>query len=852
MVETEKHREDATSRLLDLLRKRDDGVSPEEKVPEKPQIDTSVFDSKQKSINDSLFGQKEAASETVALPEEDKKSPEPEPEKAKPEAEASPAPTPPAKKSKLEELLSKLDEEMEKAGDDIIAPVSAKDENNDDIDMASDLSTLLKPETTHSTVVETEKAAEATESPRPKKNLADLLKNLDDATQDAEPELIGETKPESESDSAINLKENETPNTLASQVFSSQAQSPENLRPLSPAQEKSSVPPTVRKESKEKQIIEPYDYTNHFVEKGSDIEQYVVEWSAADFFRAVLFRRDNVVGIDFSDKIITFVEIKKRQDRFQIVNYGYTAVLDADLDGVSGDVRKRAEEPFEAVFGKFLSLANPKNKYVVYAIQSKNVVSRLLSLPPMSQKEVREAIKWNALKNLPFPEKYAVYDVSVAKSSDVTKKADYFIGIAHERTIAGAIARFKDANIIPRKIFSASFAVWQLFKTNYPEMQDQSVILLYIRDDVSDIVFIHEGQFQLNRQLSISSNDFTEALAQKVNTPEGEYNISMREAEKLKQMYGFPLSNDGITEFLNIDAFRLNILLRSAGERMVNEINRSIDFYRKTFSLPPIDSPLYIAGPGSAIPNLDSYLQRQINRPVHILNPLRSTLVDYDPLIEPIAPEHLSQFGLAIAAATETADHTNLAPKTIKSEEKYIPAYMIGLLLLLLTVLSITISSFAVTAQVEQATQTRNELQQKLNEVAPRGEKYADLIAYNNAALGVRNHLTLNRFRSNQVINMMKMAGAWAGQDIKLTTLAVEEQVLIPPGEKIGKPVRMLKLLGFVQSSSSMADLVLANFVIRLENAGFFINIKTDKNKRETLENGTMRLYFEINGQVKD
>jgi hypothetical protein len=64
--------------------------------------------------------------------------------------------------------------------------------------------------------------------------------------------------------------------------------------------------------------------------------------------------------------------------------------------------------------------------------------------------------------------------------------------------------------------------------------------------------------------------------------------------------------------------------------------------------------------------------------------------------------------------------------------------------------------------------------------------------------------------------------------------------------------VRMLKLLGFVQSSSSMADLVLANFVIRLENAGFFINIKTDKNKRETLENGTMRLYFEINGQVKD
>jgi hypothetical protein len=64
--------------------------------------------------------------------------------------------------------------------------------------------------------------------------------------------------------------------------------------------------------------------------------------------------------------------------------------------------------------------------------------------------------------------------------------------------------------------------------------------------------------------------------------------------------------------------------------------------------------------------------------------------------------------------------------------------------------------------------------------------------------------------------------------------------------------VRMLKLLGFVQSSSSMADLVLANFVIRLENAGFFINIKTDKKERETLESGAMRLYFEINGQVKD
>ncbi|HDR03921.1 MAG TPA: hypothetical protein ENN84_01570, partial [Candidatus Marinimicrobia bacterium] len=646
MAEPEKHREDATSRLLELLRKRDDGSTEAEKESIKPQnIDTSDFDESQRSLNDTVFGRQEVrttVSSDLALAEESE-LPETGEESLKEAAEE--LPVPPTKKTKLAELLSKLDKEMEKAGDDIVSPLASDANETINKEKSSDLSSLLgKKKETPSGDLQPKTDGESDAIP-PKKNLAELLKNLDNSMGSEEPELIGANSEGAPSENEMEIETVTSPDNLTSQVFSSKADSPENLRSLTSGTQKESASPIINREAKEKKIIEPYDYSTHFVDKGSDIEQYVVEWNATDFFRAVLFRRDNVVGIDFSDKFITFVEIKKRQDRFQIVNYGFTAILDANLDGVSGDVRKRAEEPFEAVFGKFLSLANPKNKYVVYAIQSKNVVSRLMSLPPMSQKEVREAIKWNALKNLPFPDKYAIYDVSVAKSSDVSKKADYFIGIAHERTIAGVIARFKDANVIPRKIFSASFAVWQLFKTNYPEMQDQSVILLYIRDDVSDIVFIHEGQFQLNRQLSISSNDFTEALAQKVNTPEGEYNISIREAEKLKQFYGFPITNEGVTEFLNIDAFRLNILLRSAGERLVSEINRSIDFYRKTFSLPPIDSPLYIAGPGSAIPNLDNYLQRQLNRPVHILNPLRSTLVDYDSGVEPIAPEYLSQFG---------------------------------------------------------------------------------------------------------------------------------------------------------------------------------------------------------------
>ncbi len=145
------------------------------------------------------------------------------------EAEES-VPPPPAKKSKLEELLSRLDEEMEKAGDDIVAPVSAKDDTSSAEGLSNDLSSLLKRDTESEEPKAAEKSAAEPESPQGKKNLADLLKNLDEAAEDTEPELIGETEKSENFDNQLSLKSEESPNDLVSKVFSSQAESPENLR----------------------------------------------------------------------------------------------------------------------------------------------------------------------------------------------------------------------------------------------------------------------------------------------------------------------------------------------------------------------------------------------------------------------------------------------------------------------------------------------------------------------------------------------------------------------------------------------------------------------------------------------
>ncbi|MCK5520768.1 MAG: pilus assembly protein PilM [Candidatus Marinimicrobia bacterium] len=685
-------------------------------------------------------------------------------------------------------------------------------------------------------------------------DLQSLLANLDNTmSSDEKEEILGDDSSNTETafkPSALFAderakKSEESPLIIDGQMAASVSQAkPKN-------EEK------IKKTSRK--YIRKFNYDELYKREKSSDEEYIHNWNAGEFFKSVLYLKDTAYGLDFGDDYICYVEVKKRQDKLEITNWGYTELIQNEKAQNTAYIKKKNDDVFSTVFNNYITQLRLKNKYIAHAIQNKNVVSRLFSFPKLTPAEVREAIEFNARKNLPFPDKFAQIDYAeIGSDSSSQKKYNYLVSIGHERSINSIISRFKEAGISPRKLFPASLAMWSLFKNNYPDYEEQSVILLHIGEKVSSIVFINEGVFQFDRELSIGSVDFTEALIQKVKTIDGDHSINAHEAEQLKLRYGFPLDKEGVTDFLHIEAFKLLILLRSEGERLLSEINRSIDFYRKIHSLPPLESDIFISGPGAKIPNIDSYISNQLNRTVHRIYPLRSASVRYADGIDAIPVEFLPKFDLALAAATEINNHTNLIPKALKFEEKFIPAYMASVILLLLTFLAVTVSSFAISAKMKASIEKVEKMEEKIATISPMGQKYSTMINYHNVAYGIKNEINYDAYYSEVVTSLIKSVAQNTQEEIKLTQFIINREELVKDGAKNVKSAKeqdgnkvWLHLQGFVSTSSAIADVVLENYRIKLSNSGYYTNVDILSKSRESA-NGLIRLRFTMQAGIKD
>jgi|GEM_PF-3583863 len=845
-------KEDATKRLIDLLRESDDAdekstlptSGPSEqltkgrkspgtpKIKAKPAPAAAEDDSTKVLRPDETAEREGEGSELLQFLSENAQKED--------STETSPVapPKPPAVQpvDLPEPEASGVEDEDE---DDLIIP--ANSDPDDDVD----LDTLLADDPGGLSAVESESSLPLSSGSR---SLQDLLANLD-SSLNSDDELLGGGASDDENGNpftGLHPEKNEKNRPAVIDADMVNAKSAEQ-----PPSRQKNIPRPSTKYLKKFQYETLYDS-----EKTAD-DEYMQNWNAGSFFRSVLYLKDTAVGLDFGDEFIRFIEVKKRQDKIEISNWGYTRMIREKNAPNAGFARKKNEDNFSVVFNAYAQQNRLKSKYVAHAIQNKNIVSRVMGFPKLSHKEVGDAIELNARKNLPFPDKFAQIDFAeIGSSGEAQKKYNYLVGIAHERTVNSITARFKEAHILPRKLFSASFATWSLFKNNYPDMEDQTVILLHIGPDTSSIIFINEGILQFDREIPVGHRDFREALTQKVRTLNGEHIISEREAEVLLHNYGFPLEQEGVTELLQIEAYRLLILLRSEGERLISEINRSIDFYRKVFSLPPLEADIYLSGPGGSIPGLNLYINKQLNRNVRRMYPLRSGTIRYAEGVEPIPPEFLSQFDLALASATEIDNHTNLIPKNLKFEEKFIPAYMASVILLLLTLLAITVSSFAVSSQLNAAKKEVARLDEEIETIAPMGRKYSDMINYHNAAYTIKNELNRDIYVSKMTTDIMRFVSQNTQNEVKLHQMRFNAVRMEKSGNSQVKAAEQqdptslfMQLEGFVTTSNAVADLQLTNYVIKLQNSGLFSEVEILYKERE-VNKDAVRLNFYIQAEV--
>jgi type IV pilus assembly protein PilM len=247
-----------------------------------------------------------------------------------------------------------------------------------------------------------------------------------------------------------------------------------------------------------------------------------------------------------------------------------------------------------------------KGKGVVTSLSGNNVIVKKVTLAQMEEKELRDLIRDEAGKYLPFDNMDDVnYDFQILGDNEYNpNQMDVIIVAAKKSDVNSYVDAITSAGLNVVIMDVDSFALETLYEANYDFEASEIVVLVNIGANITNINILKGGMSIFTRDFTLAGNTITEGLQER-------YHVSEEEAERMKL--------EGVTgEQENADL--KNTILECA-EPICSEIERSVDYFRSTFGGDYIKH-VYLSGGSSRIAGLTNHLSQRLNIETELINPL--------------------------------------------------------------------------------------------------------------------------------------------------------------------------------------------------------------------------------------
>lgn len=243
--------------------------------------------------------------------------------------------------------------------------------------------------------------------------------------------------------------------------------------------------------------------------------------------------RDAVVGLELGSKTIKAVEIERRRDRLVMTRAavrptpdgmvidGY--IIDADAIGQEVSAMLR-DEGFSA------------KRAVVACGGQTDMVVRITEVPRMSAKDLRNAMKYDLERHLPFPPADARDSVqySVYEGPDVdptNPNMEVTITALKDEACTRQLNILNAARLKPLAVDAEPFAIGRALVSSVPGASPtQCVAIANIGSESTDIYVVHNSWLRFMRSIPMAGDTFTTAIGQALLVEAGE-------AETLKRRY---------------------------------------------------------------------------------------------------------------------------------------------------------------------------------------------------------------------------------------------------------------------------------------------------------------------------
>ena len=352
-----------------------------------------------------------------------------------------------------------------------------------------------------------------------------------------------------------------------------------------------------------------------------------------DAIRNLFPASKSLVGLDIGSSAIKLAEIVETPKGYILSRFSKIPLATGVIvDGVPVEQQELAQR-----IKQLFKQSGCKRKSIVTSLSGHSVIIKKVNFPAMDETELREMIRDEAGKYLPFDSMEAVsYDFQILGENEFNPNQMDVIIVAAKNDIVNSYAdTIQQAGYSPVIMDVDSFALETMYEENYDFEENEMVVLVNIGASITNINVLRGGSSVFTRDFMLAGNSITEAIGQKMG-------IAFEEAERIK-IEG-PDGDEAAER-----EFRENLIYYA--EPICSEIERSVDYFRSTYGGEYLKRIL-LSGGSARIPGIVNELTQRLSVEAEIANPFRKISYGTKALgqtaIEEIAPIAAVGIGLAL------------------------------------------------------------------------------------------------------------------------------------------------------------------------------------------------------------
>lgn len=336
---------------------------------------------------------------------------------------------------------------------------------------------------------------------------------------------------------------------------------------------------------------------------------------------------NEVWGIDIGKAGLKAVKMRRNKDQVEIVAID---IIEYEQPSEAENVDK--EEQIRQALIKFKSNNKIKNEKIFVSIPGQATFNRLITIPPVEAKRIREIVSYEAKQQIPFPLTDVLWDYQVIGSlkEKTTEEREVMLFAVRKEIINNFLANLAAADIRIQGIQIASVAIYNFIR--YEKKDLDACVAIDIGAENTDLIVVDNDKLWL-RALPFAGNDITKALQKR-------FNIPYDEAEKLKLKSGKTKQSKKIFE-----------VMKPVLKDIVGEIHRSVGYFKSMSKDVKFEKMIFL-GNATKLSGFQEFFSQNLQYDIEILSEINNIHVS-PKLNLNLFQSNLTTFAVAIGLALQ-------------------------------------------------------------------------------------------------------------------------------------------------------------------------------------------------------